>query len=183
MGDTLDPTQNHHGHQGCHHQTGIGRVKIKGALQAIGHRVSLHSVTDAEPGQHAEQGEQDRQPGKFGAKAMADVVHRAANILTVAVLLAKVHRQNRLAVLGCNANQSDQPHPHQSARSTQCDGRSHPGNVAGANGGRHGSGQCGVAGNGAFTAGSAKQLAKAKAEPANRQEAQSQGQPDACATD
>ena len=105
---------------------------------AVGHRVGLHHVADAE-GRH--RGEQREQPAQALAQprpadAARQVVHRPAGLLAARVGAAELDRQHRLGELGGHAHQAGHPHPEQRAGTAERDRRRHADDVAGADGRR-----------------------------------------------
>jgi hypothetical protein len=82
-------------------------------VQAVGHRVGLHHVADAEGGQRGQQA--NTLPSHGQAEALLQRVHRAAPHRARRVGLAVVEGDDDLGELGAHAEQARDPQPEQRA--------------------------------------------------------------------
>ena len=145
LSDALDAPQHHHRHHGgqhqTHRQTHGGRTLGPGeAHHRTGDLAALGDVADAEAGQHPQNGKQHRQPFPVFAQTVFNVVHGAAVVHPVFVLVAEPDGQSDLGVFGAHAQKSGYPHPEHRPRAADEDGAGDAGDVAGA----HGAGQRGA---------------------------------------
>ena len=104
------------------------------------HRVDLHGVADAERRHRAEHRESQTQPlaefrGEL-ADAVAQVVHRSADMLAVLVHLAIGDRAHRFRVFRGHPEQRDQPHVEDRSRSAERDRSRDARDISGADGRR-----------------------------------------------
>ncbi len=115
-------------------QTEIHQSRIDGG----GDGIDLGGVAGAEHGAQAEGGIEIGKRHPFFAKAVFDVVHGAAHIVSGGIALPEVDRQGHFGELGAHAQQSRNPHPEHGARAADGNGAGHTGNVAGAYSGGQG---------------------------------------------
>ncbi len=94
--------------------------------------IHLRCVAGAEHGQHAEQRVQHGQKLPAAAKAVFNIVHRAAHPLAGVAALPEMHGQRHLGKLGAHTQQRRAPHPEHGTRAADGDSARHTGNVAGA---------------------------------------------------
>ena len=147
LADTLNTAQNDDGDQNGKDDTDdqadrFDLLGIRNACQThdgAGDLAGLGNVADAEGGQTAQDGEDDRQPLPVLAQAVFNVVHGAALVDAVLIRIAELHGQGDLGVLGAHAEEGGYPHPEHSARAAHKDRAGNAGDVAGA----HGAGQGG----------------------------------------
>ncbi|CAI8419200.1 MAG: Uncharacterised protein [Cyanobium sp. ARS6] len=102
----------------------------------------MNAVADAEAGQHSEQSEYTSEPDPARSKALADVIHRATDVVPQFVNLAVVDRQNGFGVFGCDTKESNQPHPEHRTWATDRNRSCHAGDIPCADGGRQRCHQC-----------------------------------------
>ena len=137
LADALDTAQQHQPDQNRRNDAADDGMRPEGMMHRIGDRIGLHGIADAETGEHAEAGEEKRQPFPFFAQSLADIVHGAADIVAVFILFAEMHREYRFGKLRRHAGQRDQPHPEQRTRPAAENRRGHPRDIAGAHRGGH----------------------------------------------
>ena len=135
LGDAFDAPDHDSENQGCQNDSGR---QPRDADQAQGrrHLKGLNPIANAEARQHAEEGKQARHPAPAAAESVADVVHRPTHVVAVSIGFAELNREHRFGVLGCDAEDRDDPHPKDGTRSTNGDGPRHTGNVSRADRGR-----------------------------------------------
>ena len=111
-----------------------------------GHRVHLDRVANAERSERTKDGEcKSKVLAEFRSKfpdAVAQVVHRTADILAVGVDLPVGDRADGFRVLRCHPEQGDEPHVEDGPRATEGDGGRHTGDVAGSHRGGQRGHQC-----------------------------------------
>ncbi|MCY1412564.1 hypothetical protein D9M71_279750 [compost metagenome] len=120
-----------------HHADHAGQPgrHAEGAGKGLRHAVDLDHVADAEAGETAEQREGAAHPRPLLAQAVLDRVHRPADVFAALVLLAVVHGEHHLAVLGGHADQRGAPHPEDCPGAAEEDRGGDAGDIAGADGG------------------------------------------------
>ncbi len=118
-----------------------GDKGLDSGIDGVSDVAHLHRVADTEGGEAAKHTEDDTQPFPVLTQAILDIVHRAADPVTLGVALTEFHRQQHLGVLGRHAQQGRDPQPEDGAGAAQGDGGGDPGDVAGTHGGRQGGGQ------------------------------------------
>lgn len=109
-------------------------VVFQGGVNCGGDGVDLGCVSGSEHRQNTEGGEENRQPVPFRTKAIFDVVHRAADQITVLISFAEMNCQGYLGEFGTHAKNCGNPHPEDCARAADGNGACHTGNVSGADG-------------------------------------------------
>lgn len=134
MGQAFEAAQGDNEDQHHQRQTGGGMGDTKVFHHNAANGVGLDEVA-ADNLEHHKAGAEHRHP--FGVEAVLDVVHRAAYILALFVLLAVEHTQNDLAVLGGHPQQGHHPHPEDGPHSPGDDRRGDPDDVAAAHAGGH----------------------------------------------
>ena len=72
------------------------------------------------------------------AQTVADIVHRAADIIAEHIFFTVTDGQCRFGKLDGHAGQRDQPHPEKGIRSAEADRRGHARDIAGTDYGGHG---------------------------------------------
>ena len=127
-------------HQRGHDEARQPRGDGEAVRQRGRHRVDLHGVADAERRHRAEYRERQTQPlaefrGEF-ANAVAQVIHRSADMLAGLVHLPIGDRAHRFRVLRGHTEQRDQPHVEDRARAAERDRRRDARDISGADGGR-----------------------------------------------
>ena len=141
--NALDAAQQHQRHQ---HRHKDAHDEIEGGQKAAAHQpvfqqsgihrchdgIYLRCVAGTEHGQHAEQRVQHGQKLPAVAKAVFNIVHRAAHPLAGIAALPEMHGQRHLGKLGAHAQQRRAPHPEHGTRAADGDSARHTGNVAGA---------------------------------------------------
>ena len=133
LGDPSDASDHHSENQGPEDDAS-DQSRNTSAFQSRGDFKSLNAVADPESGQHAEQGEETGHPAPSLTEAIADVIHRATDVVSIAVGFTELHRQNRFGVFRSDAEHGNHPHPEDRARSTNGDGTGHTSDVSGADG-------------------------------------------------
>ena len=149
----------------------------------MGHGVGLDAVTDPEAGNHAEDGKGDGQPVPVLAQAVLDVIHGAAHVLPGGIFFPEMDGEDRFCVFGRHAHQGDQPHPDQGTGATGVNGGGHADNITSTNGGRQRRGEGGAGTDGAHPALRPQHLPETETQLAQGQEAENEGEINACAGD
>ncbi len=139
LADAADAADDDNAGQHRQHDAGADRRHVPGLAQSHRHRIGLDHAADTEGGEAAEQGKQPAKP--FQPQPFGNVAHRSALHGAVGQVLAIFHRQHGLGIFGRHPDQGADPHPEDRSRAAEVDGRGHPGDVAGADGGRQGGGQ------------------------------------------
>ena len=134
LADALGTAQNHDADDDGQQHAGELRLQAEQAVHGAGDLAGLSDVADTEGGQTAQNGEDDSQGLPALAQTVLDVVHGAALIDTLGVLLAELHGQDDLGVLGAHTEESGDPHPEHGAGAAHEDGAGDAGDVAGADG-------------------------------------------------
>ena len=145
----FDAAQQHHGYQQgnddanhqLHHGYLVGINQIEAGQRCVdggNDGVDLGGVAGAEDRQHAKQGIERSQPFPFGAEAVFNVVHGAADVFALGVFLPEVNGEHYLGEFGTHSQKRGTPHPEHRARAANGNGTGYTGDVAGA----HCTGQC-----------------------------------------
>ena len=135
QGDALDAAEQHGTDQHHERYGGDQRCDVEFVVEGGGDGVGLHHIADAETGDGAEDREGDGEPAPFGAQAVADVVHGAADPVAGFVFFAELHGADCFGIFGGHADQSCHPHPEQGSGAAEGDGCGHTDDVTRADGG------------------------------------------------
>ena len=157
--NALDTAKQHHSHNHCHQQangqtghrnglshhcnhscTGIAPEGIDGGIDGGGNGIDLGHITGSDGSNGCQKAENHGQPGPIFAKAVLDVIHGTAHIVTLGVALPVMDGKNHLGIFGHHAEQGAEPHPEHCPRAAQSDGAGNTGNIAGTHGCRQRSG-------------------------------------------
>ena len=105
---------------------------VDGVVQGANDGVDLRHVADAEGGDGRKDAEQNADPLPMLAEAVFDVVHRAADPVTLRVALTVLDRQCNLGIFDHHTEQRRQPQPEHCAVAAERDGLRGADNIAGA---------------------------------------------------
>ena len=104
-----------------------------------GNGVDLAHITDAERGEHAENGEQygkyfpDPPTAFLRAETVPEIVHGATAPLVMAVLAAVIYAEHVFGVVCHHSEKRRQPHPEDCAGTSRCNRGCDSGNISDAN--------------------------------------------------
>ena len=124
----------------------IGR-NAESRFHVAGDGIDLAHVADAERGHHTEDREQDSQHSAdllkslVGAKPVLQIVHGAAAPLVLLIFAPVVYAEHIFGIVGHHAEESDNPHPEDSAGTAGYQRAGDTDDIAGADGGSQGCAQ------------------------------------------
>lgn len=124
------------------------RIDPEGVFKICNDLVDLSHISDAEGGEDAEHGKQDREhlaerlAALVGAETVLQVVHCTAGPLSVRVSAAEIDAQDVFRIVGHHAEEGCDPHPEDRARTADRDGCGDTGDVAHADRCREGGAEC-----------------------------------------